>query len=234
MREKLGPTGRHVNDLLLKKREPPPRPAPPQRPDNRRPQTGAPRHQDDKEAPKPKPKAAEQTVKEKESRDTAKKGLVNKPANAKAKEFRDIKPTTRKVEPQRNFDARDRQGLRTPEETNTWRKRRQKQAPRQQEDTTIRPTALKVRMPIAIKDLAAEMKLKASQLIAKLFMQGVLLTLNDYLDDETTIQLLGHEFGCEISIDTAEKERLQVTDKTIREEICPKSEVDKLVFVLQS
>ena len=63
------------------------------------------------------------------------------------------------------------------------------------------------------------MKLKASQLIAKLFMQGMTLTLNDYLDDETVVQLLGHEFDCEIKIDTSEQERIQITDKTIRQEI---------------
>ena len=44
----------------------------------------------------------------------------------------------------------------------------------------------------AAKDLAHEMKLKASQLIAKLLMKGVTLTLNDFLDDETVVQLLGH------------------------------------------
>ncbi|MCB1109365.1 MAG: translation initiation factor IF-2, partial [Chlamydiia bacterium] len=43
--------------------------------------------------------------------------------------------------------------------------------------------------------------------------------INDYLEDETTIQLLGHEFGCEITIDTSEEERLRITDKTIQEEI---------------
>ncbi len=216
VREKLGPTGRHVDDLLPKKREvlaaPAARPSAPRQDDQRRPQNAT-----AADGQKPRPKAAEPTAKEKEEQ--AKKNLVNKPPAAKAKEFRDVKPAARKVEPTRSFDARDRQGLRSSEDTPTWRKRRQKQAHRQQEDTTIRPTELKVRLPIAIKDLAAEMKLKASQLIQKLFMQGLILTLNDYLDDETTIQLLGHEFGCEISIDTAEKQRLQVTDKTIKEEI---------------
>lgn len=87
------------------------------------------------------------------------------------------------------------------------------------EEETIRPTNLKLRVPISIKDLASEMKLKASQLVAKLFLQGLVVTLNDLLDDETTIQLLGHEFGCEITIDTSEEERIRITDKTIKEEI---------------
>ena len=90
---------------------------------------------------------------------------------------------------------------------------------RVQEEVVVRPKHLKVRVPITIKDLASEMKLKASQLIASLFSKGVILTLNDYLDDETTIQLLGHEFECEIVIDTSEEERLRITDKTIKQEI---------------
>ena len=63
------------------------------------------------------------------------------------------------------------------------------------------------------------MKLKASQLIAKLLMSGITLTLNDFLDDETVVQLLGHDFDCEIKIDKSEQERIQITDRTIRQEI---------------
>ena len=71
------------------------------------------------------------------------------------------------------------------------------------------------------------MKLKASEIISKMFMQGVVITINDFLDDETMIQLLGHEFGCEIALDTSEEERLRITDKTIQEEIL-ETEADNL------
>ncbi len=119
----------------------------------------------------------------------------------------------------RSFDARDRQGLRDIE-NEAWRKRRvYKPQRRMQEEVVIRPKAISVRLPIAIKDLAHEMKLKSSQLIAKLFMKGMILTLNDFLDDETVVQLLGHDFDCEISIDTSEARRIQITDRTIKEEI---------------
>ncbi|MCB1080749.1 MAG: translation initiation factor IF-2, partial [Chlamydiia bacterium] len=101
----------------------------------------------------------------------------------------------------------------------TWRRRRPRyKAPKDQTEV-IRPKELSVRIPISVKDLAQAMKLKASELIAKLFMQGIAITINDFLDDETTIQLLGHEFQCEITIDTSEEERLRITDKTIQEEI---------------
>ncbi len=133
------------------------------------------------------------------------------------KDFRDFKP---KRPAMKAFDSRDRYGLRAGEEEG-WRRRRPRKmkGSREIEEKTIRPTELSVRLPISVKDLAAAMKLKASQLITKLFLQGVTLTLNDLLDDETTIQLLGHEFGCEITIDTSEEEKIRITDKTIREEI---------------
>jgi translation initiation factor IF-2 len=147
------------------------------------------------------------------------KSFDEEPRKAPQKDFREHKPAAKKTE-ERSFDARDRQGLRTDQEEQTWRKRRpsHKARPIQQEEV-IRPKSLNVRVPITIKDLAFEMKLKASQLIAKLFMKGIVLTLNDFLDDETTIQLLGHDFDCEISIDRTEENRLRITDKTIKQEI---------------
>lgn len=137
----------------------------------------------------------------------------------KPKPHKEVRPG-RKREVTRTFDARDRQGLRAGEEER-WRKKRPPKMHRRvvAEEDIIRPKHLKIRLPISIKDLAQEMKLKASQLLSKLFMQGLTLTLNDYLEDETTIQLLGHEFDCEITIDTSEEERVRITDKSIQDEI---------------
>lgn len=126
------------------------------------------------------------------------------------------------------FDSRDRQGLRDVD-NEAWRKRRAHKPRKFVQEEVVRPKNLSVRLPITIKDLAQEMKLKASQLIAKLFMQGITLTLNDYLDDETVVQLLGHEFGCDIKIDTSEQERVRITDQTIRQEIGT-SAADQLVL----
>ena len=136
------------------------------------------------------------------------------------KDFREYKPSKKGTQPEKTFDSRDRQGLRHDPDEQGWRKKRpsHKMRPIEQEEI-IRPKELKVRLPISIKDLASEMKLKASQLIAKMFMKGIVVTLNDLLDDETTIQLLGHDFDCEISIDTAEADRVRITDKTIKQEI---------------
>lgn len=205
--QKLGPTGRHVKDLL------PPKPAQKaiSEPPAATPKTTASDDSETARKAKIKGKTREETAVQPVSDD--KKGS---PKAAKFKEFKDIKPA--KKQEQSRFDARDRHGLRDNEEDQHWRKKRAKQM-RYVEDVTIRPTTLKVRIPIAIKDLASEMKLKASQLITKLFSQGVIVTLNDILEDETTIQLLGQEFGCEIAIDSSEEERIRITDKTIKEEV---------------
>lgn len=208
--QKLGPTGRHVKDLL------PPKPlaAPSEQRSEetaaQRQAKGADQEFDGAKAKaKSKGKAGEEIELSEEDKKTGKP--------SRFKEFRDIKPAKRQE--QTRFDARDRQGLSDGSEDQHWRKRRIKAARHVQEDVTIRPTSLKIRVPIAIKDLASEMKLKASQLIAKLFLQGIVVTLNDMLDDETTIQLLGHEFGCEITIDSSEEQRIRITDKSIKEEV---------------
>lgn len=147
-----------------------------------------------------------------------KKGPEEAQKKAAFKEFRDFKP--KKAEVARSFDSRDKQGLREGEDEMWRRRRRPGQKMRVvQEEPIIRPKQLKVRIPITIKDLASEMKLKASQLISSLFMKGVVMTLNDYLDDETTIQLIGQDFDCQIGIDTSEEKRLKITDKTIKQEI---------------
>ncbi len=146
------------------------------------------------------------------------------------KDYREVR-SERKPSQTRSFDTRDRMGLRDTSDDRWRRRRNHKKMSGQNEALTIRPKELNVRIPISVKDLASEMKLKASQLISKLFMQGMVVTINDILDDETTIQLLGHEFGCEIQIDTTEEERIKITDKTIREEI---GEADPKKLILRA
>lgn len=209
-KERLGPTGRHIKDII-----PPPPP-----PKKEVPRAGAPKAAgvEEKKEEK-KPRVAPKTALEEE--EEKKKG-------AKVKEFRDLKPP--KKQKAQAFDARDKQGLRGDEEGAAWRKRRApKMKFRMEEVPIVRPTSLKVRLPITIKDLAQEMKLKSSELIGKLFGQGVLVTLNDFLDDETTVQLLGEEFGCTITIDTSEAEKIRVTDKSIKEEITSTPEEQKMI-----
>lgn len=157
------------------------------------------------------------------------KGSVRK--IAATKDFRETKANKKlQGNEESSFDSRDRMGLRVGDDDH-WRSGK-KSKPRKGpvgEDLTIRPKELSVRVPITIKDLAAEMKLKASQLIAKLFMNGLVLTINDYVEDETALALLGEEFGCSITVNTTEAERINVTSKSVREEI-EEADQDKLVL----
>ena len=124
----------------------------------------------------------------------------------------------RRFESMRSFDARDRHGLRIGEERRFGKRKKGGKAKMPSQEI-IRPKELKIKLPITVKDLAAGMKIKAAEIISKLFKQGLQLTINDMLDDETTVQLIGEEFGCAITIDTSEEERLRITDKSISEEI---------------
>ncbi len=213
-KEQLGPTGRHINDLLKPN-------TPPKRPDSKQVSKGPARGRDAKPHPARPARPAQQQTQQPSQ--PAKKGGHG----AKFKQYRDVKPSHKQPQKGGRFDARDRQGLRSSDDDSRWRKRRShKSQSRAVEDTTIRPTELSIRLPISIKELAQEMKLKASQLISKLFLQGILVTINDVLDDETTVQLLGEEFGCTITIDTSEEERIRITDKTIKEEISEANQAD--------
>ncbi len=138
----------------------------------------------------------------------------------KVREVKEGKTAFKKTD-DRGFDSRLRHGLQSVEDDDqVWRKRRPKSHKGQADSQeSTRPTKIKVRLPVSVKDLAQEMKLKAAQLIAKLFLQGIVVTLNDMLDDETMVQLLGHEFGCEVTIDTSEQERLKLSEGSIRDEI---------------
>lgn len=204
-KEKLGPTGRHVKDLLPEAKVEP-------KIEEKKVKKEVP--QEPSFPPKEKtPQEISEEAKEKERKE--KKGL---------REFRDFKTIKKQMKP---FDARDRAGL-TEGDEEKWRKKRQPK-PTKHIEEVIRPTSLRIRLPITVKDLAVQMKLKASELIAKFLMQGLALTLNDILDDETSVQLIGQEFGCEISIDTSEEKRIRITDLSIAKEISESNPADLVI-----
>lgn len=168
----------------------------------------------------PRPKVEEPKTKESAKPSPAK---TEKPKefsqdDKATKKFKESKPV-KKAQP-KSFDARDRQGLSSSEEDG-WRRRRPRYKQKKQESNIpiVRPSSLDIKLPITVKDLASAMKRKSSELITKLFMQGMALTLNDFLDDEIIVQLIGAELDCEIRIDTSEQERLEITGKSITEEI---------------
>lgn len=192
----LGPTGRHINDLLPTKKEVAPKPSP----------------KPEKAATEKEEKSPEEA---KEKKPAVKRSFAELDGGTSSK--KDAK--TPKFSVKKRMESRSRKISGDDEGEVRYRKPKTKLQKPKEEIAPDRPAALHVRLPISIKDLAAQMKLKASQLIQKLFMQGAVCTLNDLLDDETTIQLLGHEFECEITIDTSEERRLRITDESVEEEI---------------
>jgi len=122
-------------------------------------------------------------------------------------------------EPSKHFDSRDRHGLREDEDEFHRRKFKTHISKSHASEEILRPKAIAITLPISVKDLASEMKLKAVEVIAKLLTHGIKCMLNDMLDDEIVVQLVGQDFGCEISIDTSKKDRMDITGKSIVEEI---------------
>ena len=212
--EKLGPTGRHIKDIFPHKK-----------------QEEHPKEQEKVEKVKkektahlapPPPPTPKVSAEEAESATSGAK------AGKKVRDFKDVKPT--KKESFQSFTSRDRHGLSESDE-GVWRKKRpvkiHRKSPEEQE--IVRPSSLKIRLPISIKELASEMKLKSAELIQKLFLHGMTYTLNDLLEDSTTVQYIGSEFGCDIAIDTSEEERIQITSQSIKEEI-DSTDASKLVI----
>lgn len=180
-----------------------------------------------KEASTEGKKAKTKTFKPSPERETESES-DHKDKGRKPSKFKEFKESSslKKFQQSRVFDSRDRQGLRNFDEDGWRRRKHSKQKKVVQPEDIIRPKSLHIKMPISVKDLAASMKYKSADLIQKLFLQGIAVTINDFLDDETTVQLLGEEFGCAITIDTSEEERLRITDKSISEEIAEAPEKD--------
>ena len=203
---RLGPTGKHINDLLPQKKAP----LPPKK------ETPLPSNEKKNE---PKEKGVQKEDPNSKVPPSEKSTEYNK--KTRIKEFRDVKPLKHKSK-----SGRKGKGNATQKTTlDPWTKKRLQE---EEEAKTIRPSNIKIRLPISLKELASEMKIKASQIISKLFLQGMVLTLNSSLDDETTAQLIGEEFDVTVEIDQSEDKRLRITDLSVQEEI-EKSPQDKLI-----
>ncbi|WP_201456866.1 translation initiation factor IF-2 [Chlamydia sp. 17-3921] len=209
IKSKFGPTGKHVNHLLVKTFKAPTKE---EKTSSRESSTTSPR------TPKSSPVDLES------NRD-------NKPAQANRsspfprrdpgkKPLSDFRDRIKKDDGVKAFTGRDRYGLNEGSEEDRWRKKRTQKVKKHYDEYTIqRPTHIKVPLPITVKDLAAEMKLKSSELIQKLFIHGMTYVVNDILDSETTVQFIGLEFGCTIDIDYSEKDKLCLACNTVKEEI---------------
>lgn len=188
---------------------------PDSRPDFRRP---TPRVEAPRVGPVPRIEPPHKETEEERAARKSKKAEKTREEPSKTEDKKKGLPSYKRQAFSRVFDTRGAGGLGAEEET--WRRRRFQKSKQQKETgPIIRPKEISVLLPITIKELAAEMKVKASEVIQKFFMQGLTLTLNDLLDDPTTVELIGDEFDCKIHINTQQEERLQVTSDSIQQEI---------------
>lgn len=166
-------------------------------------------------APSPPPTPAEEVKIGSKKRIDKKKEISFDEEGGKSDKSKKSSPSSyRRQAFSRVFDSRSIDG------EETWRRRRHhKQKKKKSDEPIIRPKEVSVTLPITVKELASQMKVKGTEVIQKLFMQGLPITINDALEDETTVQLIGHEFSCKINIDKSQEQRLQITDLSIREEI---------------
>ena len=81
--------------------------------------------------------------------------------------------------------------------TSIARGKRKKSIRRSRESSSIEVKEVLIPKEIRLYELAEKLGKTASELISKLFMQGMMVTKNDFLDEET-IQILGLEFDIDI------------------------------------
>ena len=78
---------------------------------------------------------------------------------------------------------------------------------------------------MTVKDLADRLEIRAKDVLAKLFMKGLGLTINSTLDTETAT-MLAREFGSDVQMRTFEEELLQVdTDEARAEDVITRGPV---------
>lgn len=194
---KFGPTGKHVSHLLNKGNTT----------STSKHESGSSQKQD---LPSPPP-STEGSV-----RNSSNKREAKKPTDTKDTRKRHAYEN----KTHSNKDRKDRYDS-SEIDDDKWRKKRVTKHKKNTEEPIQPsiPSHIKIRLPITVKDLAAEMKLKSSELIQKLFIHGMTYVVNDVLDNETTVQFIGLEFGCNIEIDNSKQEQIQVTSQTVKEEI---------------
>jgi len=87
------------------------------------------------------------------------------------------------------------------------------------EQRVSRPQEISISLPVSVKDLAGQMKVKASELISTLFLHGESYTINDSIHDPLIVQFIGGEMNCDITIDTEKEEWMAIVKGSVKEEI---------------
>ncbi|MHC4662933.1 MAG: translation initiation factor IF-2 [Planctomycetota bacterium] len=96
-----------------------------------------------------------------------------------------------------------------------------------------RPEKLDVSLPLNLKDLCARIGVKANEIIREYMLQGRMMTINDYLDDLTILEI-GEKYEIDINISKARDEEDTLKDylKSVKKESDKKSPRDPIVTLL--
>ncbi|AAF38279.1 translation initiation factor IF-2 [Chlamydia pneumoniae] len=216
IKSKFGPTGKHINHLLAKTFKAPAK--------EEKVVAGSKSTKpvaSDKTGKPGTSEGGEQNNREKQFNPANRSPASGPKRDAGKKNLTDFRDRSKKSdESLKAFTGRDRYGLNEGGEEDRWRKKRVYKPKKHYDEASIqRPTHIKISLPITVKDLATEMKLKASEVIQKLFIHGMTYVVNDILDSETAVQFIGLEFGCTIDIDYSEQDKLCLSNDTVRDEI---------------
>lgn len=216
IKPKFGPTGKHINHLLAKTFK---APAKETKAASTEETTQQQPRQNDAASYNNKQQPSGTSSRPASSAPSYRRESTNNNNNAKRGSERDR--SKRSDESVKAFTGRDRYGLNEgSSEEDKWRKKRVHKTKKQAEEHVVQcPAHIKIALPITVKDLAAEMKLKASELIQKLFIHGMTYVVNDVLDSQTVVEYIGLEFGCTIEIDSSAKEKLCLLENAVRDEV---------------
>lgn len=216
IKSRFGPTGKHINHLLAKTFKAPSKE-----------EKGSASSVEKSERPErservPSGQGKPQSSEQQQTPKAHAQSRPQQPAHRREGSKRpgtDFRDRAKRDDSVKAFTGRDRYGLNDSSDDDRWRKKRTHKTKKYEDHSVQCPSHIKVPLPITVKDLAAEMKLKASELIQKLFIHGMTYVVNDVLDNETVVQFIGLEFGCTIEIDSSEKDKLCLVENTVREEI---------------
>ncbi len=166
---------------------------------------------------KPKTEVSSQSV-----RDSIEKALRKRKDEASSPEPPSRRKRTRKKKKKVDQQEVERQLKQTMAELSggSTKKRRKKSGSDTEEDgtETLVQEVLKLTEFITVQELAEKLDVKAQELIAKLFMLGIMTTINQRLEKEN-IQLLAEEFGREVEF------LAEFGDEVLEIEAAPESEL---------
>ncbi|MEC9492377.1 translation initiation factor IF-2 [Flexistipes sp.] len=141
--------------------------------------------------------------KETEAPETAEQEVVKEEAPAEPEEKKEEKVKEEKTKPKDKKKGKPQ----------AQKKGKEKKAEQPKPQKPVKPGKIQIGESVTVSEFAGMIGIKATELIKKLMMMGVMATVNQHIDAETA-QLLGAEYDIEVEIKTVKEDDLlpQVED----------------------